>query len=373
MASWISRLRAAGSGPGQELCPHAEALEQRRQAGVVLPRQDLGRSHQRPLPPGANGACQRHGRDRGLAAADVALQQAAHRSLAGDLVDDLGDGRFLVIGQGEGQRRDDLGPGGIGYRDARRSESGTRLPRLRERQLEGEQLVEGQAVERLGHVGRLLGEVRGAQGVVERRQAPAFLVGQWVDDRWQRAIQDARQQLAEPLLGHAGGEVVDRDDARGVHRLATDRAELRRRELRTPAPLRHLARDDHLVPLLKPPLDESAAEPDRLGAAGVVGELGDHPLRLPAEAGLHADRRHGHPRGLLLVGHQLAQRTELAEVVVAEREVPEGLASRRDAEPAEGGGAPRQLGHRAPDRLIELVRCGDAHALTARLDCMARS
>ena len=98
-------LARRGQGPGQELGPHPEALEQRRQAGVVLPRQDLGRSHQRPLPPGANGARQRHGRDRGLAAADIALQQAAHRSLAGDLIDDLGDGRFLVIGQGERQRR----------------------------------------------------------------------------------------------------------------------------------------------------------------------------------------------------------------------------------------------------------------------------
>ena len=82
MASWISRLRADRQRPGQELGPHPEALEQRRQAGVVLPRQDLGRSHQRPLPAGANGAGQRHRRDRRLAAADVALQQAAHRPFA---------------------------------------------------------------------------------------------------------------------------------------------------------------------------------------------------------------------------------------------------------------------------------------------------
>ena len=167
-------LARRGQGPGQELCPHPEALEQRCQAGVVLPRQDLGRSHQRPLPPGANRACQGDGGDRGLAAADVALQQAAHRPLAGDLVDDLGDGRFLVVGQREWQRTDDLCPGGIGYRDARRPQAGACLPCLCERQLEGEQLVERQAVERLGHVGRLLGEVRGAQRVVERHEPPAL-------------------------------------------------------------------------------------------------------------------------------------------------------------------------------------------------------
>ena len=49
-----------------------------------------------------------------------------------------------------------------------------------------------------------------------------------------------------------------------------------------------LARDDHLVALLKPALDESPTEPDRLRAAGVVGQLRHHPLRSPAEAGLDA-------------------------------------------------------------------------------------
>ena len=81
----------------------------------------------------------------------------------GEVLDDRGDGRRLVAGQGERQRPDDLGP---------RSASVTRwpapcsvvarLPSLRQAELEREELVEREPVERAGHVGRVLGEVGGA-------------------------------------------------------------------------------------------------------------------------------------------------------------------------------------------------------------------
>ena len=61
------------------------------------------------------------------------------------------------------------------HRDPRRLQSGTRLARLGQRELQGQQLVEGQPVERLGDIGRLLREVRRPQGIVERpagRRAP---------------------------------------------------------------------------------------------------------------------------------------------------------------------------------------------------------
>ena len=78
-----------GQRSGEELASHAERLEQWRQAGVMLAGENLGRRHERPLPAGAHDAGQGDRRHCGLAAAHVALQEAAHRDLGGQVNDDL--------------------------------------------------------------------------------------------------------------------------------------------------------------------------------------------------------------------------------------------------------------------------------------------
>ncbi len=229
---------------------------------MVLPRQDLGRRHERALPPGPHGRRERDRRNCGLPAADVSLQQPAHRPLAGDIVADLAGHGSLVLGQLERQRGDDRGERLITDRDLRRAQVLAGDTGLRERQLEREELIEREAVERFGHVRRLLGEVRGAERVREARQAGTLVAGEWVVDRRQPSLQDPREELTQPLLRHPGGEVVDGHDAGRVDRLASDGAELGRGELRTPAALRDAAGDDDLVTLVETPLDEPAAEPD---------------------------------------------------------------------------------------------------------------
>ena len=64
----------------------------------------LGRRHQRALPPGLDGAQQRVDGDRGLAGADVALQQPLHRRRPRQVGVDLGDGALLGAGERERQR-----------------------------------------------------------------------------------------------------------------------------------------------------------------------------------------------------------------------------------------------------------------------------
>ena len=73
----------------------------------MLPRQQLGRRHQRRLRAGLHRA--RHGeqRDDGLAAADIALQQAQHAMRAREVGVDLGERAGLRAGQLEGEGGED--------------------------------------------------------------------------------------------------------------------------------------------------------------------------------------------------------------------------------------------------------------------------
>ena len=157
---------------GQELGAHAEAVEQRREAGVVLAGEDLGRRHERrlparraprtpaPRPPPPSCRCRR----RPAAAGASAAPSRGRRAI-------VVDGRGLVAGQREGQRaRRSPATLGLVDRDGRRAELVARPAGLGQRQLEREQLVEGEPVERRGDVGRLLREVRRAAA---RRRGPA--------------------------------------------------------------------------------------------------------------------------------------------------------------------------------------------------------
>ena len=132
----------------------------------------------------------------------------------------------LVAGEGERQRFDDLAEVRIGDADRGGRELVAGPSSLREPELEGEELVERQAVQcrlrlRLG-----LGEVGGLECLGEGREIAAFRIGQRVLQGRKGRLQDSCEQLAQPLLGHAGGEWIDRNDARGVDRVASDRAEL---------------------------------------------------------------------------------------------------------------------------------------------------
>ena len=137
----------------------ADALDREE----VLLGEDLGRRHQRALPAGLDGPQQRRERDDGLPRADVALQQPLHRRRAREVAVDLGDRPLLRLGERErehlavalqqlARRRQRLG-------DERLALGGP----ARERELEDEELVEGEPPP------ALLGLLRRARPVQRRR------------------------------------------------------------------------------------------------------------------------------------------------------------------------------------------------------------
>ena len=83
--------------------PRQRRLERRR----MLPRQERRRRHQSGL--GARLDGDQHGeeRDRGLAAADVALEKTEHADAAREIGFNLGHGRALPRGQAEGKHPGD--------------------------------------------------------------------------------------------------------------------------------------------------------------------------------------------------------------------------------------------------------------------------
>ena len=149
---------------------------QRRDGVEMLPRQDLGRRHQRGLTAAfdhGRGSKQRH---HGLAGADVALQQPQHAFGLGQIGDDVLDRARLRRRERIGQRRDQLFPHVAVA--GRRAAGGT--PQMgahqRERELAGQQLVIGEPRPRQAfrqEIGGLGGPVQDAQRVGERRKALA--------------------------------------------------------------------------------------------------------------------------------------------------------------------------------------------------------
>src|SRR4029079_3868365 len=95
----------------------------------------------------------------------------------------------LFIGQPEGQGcnqpislvRRDHDPGG--------RQGSPCLARLGQRQLQGQQLVEGQAVQRGRHVGGLLGKVRCVQCVSQCRQLAPLAIGEGILQARERSLQ----------------------------------------------------------------------------------------------------------------------------------------------------------------------------------------
>ena len=84
------RALAAPLAPGEQRDAQAGRGAEAADGGQMLPRQQLGRRHQRRLRAGFDRT--RHGEQRHhrLAAADIALEQAQHAVRAGEIAVDLG-------------------------------------------------------------------------------------------------------------------------------------------------------------------------------------------------------------------------------------------------------------------------------------------
>ncbi len=128
---------------GEDRNPQTRAFGQRRDGLDVLAREDFGRRHQRCLLArlgDGGGGEQRH---HGLARADIALQQPQHADRLAQIVCDRGGRLLLRRRQRIGQRVDDpvaqMAVAGVAVA---RGPAQLR-PHQRQRQLTGQQFVEG--------------------------------------------------------------------------------------------------------------------------------------------------------------------------------------------------------------------------------------
>ncbi len=176
----------------------ARRLRQRAERRAVLARQDLRGRHQRRLHAGFHRV--EHGDEghHGLAAADIALQQAQHPVRRGHVAADLRQGLALGVGELIGQRRDRLLPQhALGLEDAAR-EALALIAHQGHRQLIGQELVVGQALarRRRGQQIRIGGRrVEHGHGLAPRRPLPPL---------HQRRVGPFRQRR-RPLDGSGDG------------------------------------------------------------------------------------------------------------------------------------------------------------------------
>ena len=113
--------RQAAGHPGDV---HAQRLQPRGELAEVLFGQDFGGRHQRHLGPGRDGLGRGDGRDHGLAAAHVALQQAMHRIRLRQVCGDFPHDALLRASQ----RTAGFRTAGPPARPARRWAAAARLP-----------------------------------------------------------------------------------------------------------------------------------------------------------------------------------------------------------------------------------------------------
>ncbi len=284
------RLDRAGDEGAADAELHADPLDREE----VLLRERLGRGHQRALAAGLDRAQQRVQRHDGLARADVPLEQALHRRRPREVGVDLRDRLLLVLGQLERQRvpvaADQLAR--LGERSGDLLLALGRAPG--ERQLQHEQLVEGEPLPPLLGLFERARLVDRRQGVAAERQPALRLqprrerVGAVGHERQRRLDQLAQLRGRDLLARRVDGCEVGRRGAA----VEVERADREAEPVRRPAQADVRSR---LQLLLQPRL----VEPGRADLAGAVRDLRGQDLEPAAPA---AQRR---PEHLALDQHLL--------------------------------------------------------------------
>ena len=321
----------------QQRHPHAELGADSLDREEVLLGEHLGRRHQRALPSRLDGPQQRRERDDGLAGADVALEQPLHRRRPRQVAVDLGNRLLLRVGERERQHLAVPVEELAGRRKRLRDEPLALRRPARERELEDEELVEGEPPPallrllrraRVVHRDERVGPERQPLGDGERR-GQRVAVGADVLER-------RRDERAELLLGQrlAGG--VDRRVVGRLGRLAEVVA------LDLEAVAVGLAAQPDLRAGRQLRLEPGLVEPRRLDLAGVVGDAGAEDLEpaaaAPRRGGEHDALDHG-----LVGAEEIADRPLVDRALVPARAVVEQVADRAEPELREA------VPHRRPD------------------------
>ncbi len=218
-------LQRRGAGLALELAGQpgdldAERLQPLAEVEKVLLGEDFRRRHQRHLIAGFQCLQRSKGGDHGLAGTDVALHQAQHGFVLGQVIGDLGADALLRAGGAEAEVGEKALWQSLGRWQLWRLLGAYPLAQALQRQLMGQQFLEGQAV--LGPVAAF-GEffqigvgrrtVQVAQGLIQR--AEPIITGQLGGQPVRKAVRaEPRQRLlaevAQALLGQALGGRVDR-------------------------------------------------------------------------------------------------------------------------------------------------------------------
>ena len=343
--------------------PGEDALDVAR----VLLGENLGRGHQRRLVAVLDGDDHGLDGDDRLAAADVALEQAVHRPVARQVVDDLLERALLRAGRREGEDRAHRLADAVGDLDDRALRLAHPLAAAdAERDGEPEELLEDEPPVRrrarlvVGLDRRVVGrEVRLAQRLAARdeRLARDHLAGEQFRDR--RAVEGAEhvvQDRAQLARAEVAELAVDGDPPRRVDRRRLGVLLLVGRE---DFVLRVFDLEVALVPVPLPLAveDDARAALEDAGEVDLVPPEGAHlPLAVGRDELVHldppalerddpADPHHDLDRGGLAV-LEVRDARQARAVLVAHRKVVEQVLERRLARVGLGGerrGLDRQL------------------------------
>ena len=264
-----------GVAAGQEDRRDAGGLQHGGQSLPVLTGEDLRGRHQGGLEAGGGRVGEGEGGDRGLARADVALQQSAHLFARGQVTADLGDGLLLGSGQFETEGGQQPG-GGLAGGDAGAGGDLARPATAGERELVGQKLVIGQPLPGRG-VGFELGLAgRGVQGLERGAPAGPAGPGQPCGVLPLRQVggvgEGGLDQFADHARRQAGGRGIDRLDRRDLAGLFRGE-DVRVDDLDLGVEAFDLAGDQPLLAPGQQAVDVlgRAAEPYHVDKAGVVG------------------------------------------------------------------------------------------------------
>ena len=303
--------------------PHAELLADPLQRQVVLLGERLGGRHQRALAARFDCAEDRVERDRRLAGADVALQEALHRERPREIAVDLGDGALLVRREGKRQR-DAVATRQLARRAERRGH-GVLVPRPEHGELEREQLVEREPPP--GQLGLLLrlGEVERRERVAPQRELE--LRRERVEDVTRMRGERRAGELAQPRRRDRLARRIDGREVRG----RACRADVVRLDVE--AVLAEAAAQPEVRPRREPVGEPRLVEPGRGDRAGRIGDACRHDRQAPATTGAHV--RDGAGDRNLLVPPELRDRHLVGSRFVPARPVEQHVADGLDPERTE--------------------------------------
>ena len=365
------QFRLGGHRADQEAHADVELPEVPDEVRVVLPREDLGGSHQRALVAVPHGEVQGAGGHGGLAAPHVPLNEAGHLAVAAHVVRDFQQHAPLRVREAEGQGTLE-GVDVVALRiEAFALQHGI-LTLEEHAQFQEQVLVEAQAVVRAAQVRLVRREVDAPQRVAQVGHAvlPPPVRGQVIVER--DGLQRAERGAAQELLRDAVLRVVHAHDPPGAEAVlrAVHRLQVLHAQLHAAPEALHAARQDQPGPLAELLLHPRLVEPRRLHAAtgrrfqrhvqdlhaglGAAAGLGDHaafhrdllPFLDLGQVGQGAAVLVAVRVGVQHVAQQVqAQRMQLARAAGATVE-PLNRRVRREALAGLGGGHGDPLGDR---------------------------